>query len=547
MTRDQKLEQLQIMFKFLNTKEATKGETASLKHASHEETCQGIQYWIDQIKLLFGDVVWTQATQSLRDDGVDVLADFINSKLRIGFQVKSYNDINAKDFTSKVKSQITDSRKHNLDKLILVLAGDSTDKSQNEKMRGLTSELHEMDDYVAILQAEKVTIIIQAYRNKQHPLKLIQNLSSIDITEMLSQILSDENYAATITIKYDLQKKVDTEQYPFGITMNLKATDSKQIPSPEEIFKSINAGQEVKIEKENIECIKMYEKGNLVRTVQPDYIVLRPEYPTFPVQLESVSDSGTVINSINLVLIRDKIEGKIVHLISEDINYPMVIELYINFDTNKITINYKIDLSKGDAIAKYNVVRFIASTRDATKVRLMGEQNKTLLDFDPVNLKLDPKSIDNETLEIYRTLALVQEKTGENVNLPEQIMYKDFQNLLHIAEVMRTGRLEVKDFKVTISLPKSEAPKLLEEYLTKSKIVFPRLSLVHNVNIFGREIPLGELYIDKAEMKPQISIEEFKKRIEEVQESGRVNIPLVSVPESKPVLNYPKFQQVPHA
>lgn len=538
-----KANQLVLMFKFMNAKDVAKEDTVMLKEISHEETSQAMHYWIDQIKLLFGDVVWVQQTQSLRDDGVDVIADFINSQIHVGFQIKSHYDINRNDFTIKVKSQITDSRKHGLDKLFLVLAGDSIDKSQCEKMNGLASELHETDNYVIVIPAEKTVTIVQAYRNKQHPLKLISNLNAIDLTQTLSQLLSDEEYTATVSVKYDTKNKVDTKKYPFGFTMNLKATDPAKMLSWEEIRNRLSVGQEVRIEKEIIESLEMYEKGKLVRNIQPDYIVLRPEYDKYYIILESINDIGEVIESLKLVLVRDKLEKKAAHLITDNTNYPLRLELYVNAETNKITFSCKIDLSKGTAISRYEVLRFMNSTKRTDKIRLaFANENRSLFEFKSTNLKLDLPLLDDLTVKIYGALALLQEKTGENIDLPEEGTNEQLEELLNISYMLTTGKVELKDFRVTISLQKTEASRLLSDYEIKGKMVVPRISLIYDANIFGRKVSLGQAHIDKPEMKPEISINELKERIDEAEESSDVEISLLSMPDTRPILNFPKFQ-----
>ena len=61
--------------------------------------------------------------------------------MRIGIQVKSYGDIQKKDFSSQVPLQIFESEKHGLSKILLALAGDLTDKSQEQKVRRMISEI----------------------------------------------------------------------------------------------------------------------------------------------------------------------------------------------------------------------------------------------------------------------------------------------------------------------------------------------------------------------------------------------------------------------
>jgi hypothetical protein len=58
----------------------------------------------------------------VNDHGVDIILKGISSGLGVGFQIKSDGDLRAKDFTIKLKGQITDSRKYALELLVIVFA-----------------------------------------------------------------------------------------------------------------------------------------------------------------------------------------------------------------------------------------------------------------------------------------------------------------------------------------------------------------------------------------------------------------------------------------
>ena len=49
--------------------------------------------------------------------------EFVSSKLKIGFQVKSYGDVQEKRFHKNVNAQIAESQRYELRKLIIVIAG----------------------------------------------------------------------------------------------------------------------------------------------------------------------------------------------------------------------------------------------------------------------------------------------------------------------------------------------------------------------------------------------------------------------------------------
>jgi hypothetical protein len=98
-------------------------------------------------------------------------------QVRFGIQIKSYKDIQKKSFAGQVHEQISRSHKHNLSKLMLAFAGDMNDMSQNPKVSGIVSEIHQNkgdNDYVIVIPPQQVLTIYRAYKEQQHPLKFIK-------------------------------------------------------------------------------------------------------------------------------------------------------------------------------------------------------------------------------------------------------------------------------------------------------------------------------------------------------------------------------------
>lgn len=81
-----------------------------------------LKYWLESSPNVFPEVVKIDDIDGVNDHGVDIILEGISSRLRIGFQIKSDGDLKAKDFTIRLKGQITDSRKYALDLLVIVFA-----------------------------------------------------------------------------------------------------------------------------------------------------------------------------------------------------------------------------------------------------------------------------------------------------------------------------------------------------------------------------------------------------------------------------------------
>lgn len=70
-----------------------------------------------------------------------VYVNFLTSSIQFGFQIKSAGDIKAQKvrFQQSVLAQISESKRHGIDRLIIGFAADLTSKSNAQKVRGILS------------------------------------------------------------------------------------------------------------------------------------------------------------------------------------------------------------------------------------------------------------------------------------------------------------------------------------------------------------------------------------------------------------------------
>jgi len=132
--------------------------TAGFRGKKHKELLSILQVVLEAH---FGARVQVSIFQSLGDAGCDIGLLFHAEGLKYGIQVKSHGDIGKNDFAKDTLAQIQDSRRHGLGQLYLVLAGDLTDLSQEQKVRGLDSRISQMkDDYVTVVPPEKAWMLL---------------------------------------------------------------------------------------------------------------------------------------------------------------------------------------------------------------------------------------------------------------------------------------------------------------------------------------------------------------------------------------------------
>ena len=106
-----------------------------------EELDNALEYWLDQSKMIFGEVGKIEKTHGPQEVGIDLSLNLLQSNFRFGVQIKTYHDITKKDFVMKVLAQKSQSLRHGLSKYLIGFAADMTDNKQKLKVQFLTSEL----------------------------------------------------------------------------------------------------------------------------------------------------------------------------------------------------------------------------------------------------------------------------------------------------------------------------------------------------------------------------------------------------------------------
>ncbi|MBA4192560.1 MAG: hypothetical protein C0467_31720 [Planctomycetaceae bacterium] len=104
--------------------------------------------------------------QSLQDSGCDLSVEWGGTKY--GVQLKSYADVSGDDFAGTTLIQIQDSRSNGLKRLYVLLAGDLTDRSQIQKLRGFESRVSRMNDpYIVLVSPERLRTLLFGTMTKQ--------------------------------------------------------------------------------------------------------------------------------------------------------------------------------------------------------------------------------------------------------------------------------------------------------------------------------------------------------------------------------------------
>lgn len=496
---------LEILSRLFDVKPSTIEETKTLIDVSHNEICNSIQYWISQCTLLFSEVVDIQQNQSLGDDGIDVIVNFLSSKIKIGFQAKSHGDIEKKDFSKDTLAQIQRSKTHDPKHLFVLFSGNLDNPSQLQKIRIIQSELDKIKDgYTICIAPEKVVTIIKAFRDGIHPIKLSTiTKDPTALMEAISEALTDDLYKTRVSIEYKSKKEPKKEEYPYEMKLNLKIPkkDGKYNSPWEAIRNSHVIGESVKIDDDIIEKLTVLKEGKIIFDGKPNGVTISPEKPTLPsIKIEVYNEGGKKMDaSDEIILVRDKIEGNLIYLSNVDKSCP--IQLMLINDAVKNTVNFRITYRPfgSDIATAYKSEKFFTNLQKASKIMIIkSDTNQQILSTQKI-----PKTEEVSTgwLKFLEEILIIENLTGEKIVLPNSMTDKDFNDALDVADLIKNRERTIKSIKFDAVLKKDIIRQIIEEYKLSNKITSMKMSQHLKADVFGKEIDLGLGHFENLELE----------------------------------------------
>ena len=490
------------LVKLFDVKSASDEETKIFNEISHDELCKAVEYWIDQTRLIFGEPVLTYQNQSLRDSGVDVSINLVTSKINFGFQVKSHGDIDEKDFSQKVNAQITQSKKHDLAKLVVALAGDLTDSRQKEKVRGIISEIKQQkgdNQYVIIIPPEKLVSIYMSYKNKEHPLKSI-NLDvsdAIKLTSGISESLSDERRRARVSLSIEyLETESHKDEHFQKFKMDITTEDTDLI---DKIERMPITGEKITLDK--VKNIKIFDGDKLVKKIEPvGEVIMKPTLvePIFTIQ--TLSENNSILMSLDNLPFERKIVGKEVHYLRKDReNHSLDLKL-IFASEKEMLIDASITF-KGDVVELQNAVNFIQSLKTGKKSKFIDVETGISGVFDIPKSATLPE-FPKEVLEVLPMLVTIQENTGIRIEFPKTLTNEEFNAIKRLVKIIETGKVPV--LRVKFKTDKETALTIIDRY-KKETLADSSLILNGHYNILGHQILTNStLLLSKMRLKEDL-------------------------------------------
>lgn len=516
--------------------------TSVFEGISHGNLCSAFQYWVDQVKMLLGEPVEVKITQSLRDDGIDIIVELLQTEQKIGIQVKNWRDINSSDFTSKVMSQISYSRKHGAKELYVALCGDLMSPSQAEKIRGLISNISEMkDNYVKVISPEKAITIYQCYIKKQHPITLIKG--SKEITQLLlglAKSLSDEYFSASVSLKFEAKEIPSPETHPFKLDLKLKGTEKERpLKSVDLIRRAIYLREEVTLPAEEIEDLIIQRGKEVVHRGRPQKLVIKPEKKFLPpVIFQVIDEKGRPGSSLeNIIFERYVSPDKKVTLVTSDDNLPAKIVLTMDSQSMKAKMKYDFDIASSDVEQFLGFYRFMAALKATKTVQILKQEDRSVLTIGRIP-DVQFEAEDEGYMRIIEDLSLIQRKTGTRIPVPIRIEASDAETIINTARLLKDGEHALAHISFTSDTSKIGATTLLNELKRKGKVENMVLRLKPLIaNILGNRVIVGDVRVEVPEAVPTRSLNDLEKDIELVHEDGKVSIDLKSAGTEKPTMH----------
>lgn len=506
---------INILTKLFDVESIDESETIRFKtnHIPHAKLCRIIEYWIDQCKSLFGEPVTITQTQSLRDAGVDLIVELITSKIKFGFQIKSYGDVNEKKFHKNVNAQIAESRRYNLTQLFIGIAGNLTDeKKQGQKIRGLIAELKQnKDDYLHIIPPEKLLTICDTYETKKHPLGIVMLdlKEGFEITEGLSRSLSNEKRKVHVSmdIHYpDIPKQNNDKIAKF--TLKLEKTDLDLLDRLEKLHIT---GETIEFTKDQVQQFEiegtnwLHDKGTFQSlTVMPtenyDYVTLH-----------ILDDKDEIIFSLEELKFGNRGVGEESHVTLRDENQK-ALSLLLKISKTEINFSCGVNFFDVDLEQLRQAIEFRQSLEKCKKMQILIPEKNMTSDLEM------PKSaeftkLDEGLVRLSDALLVIQQKTGMKFKIPEEILIEHMKEIITTGHLLREETVSANEIHVT--LQKQDAIKFLK-MLEKPKSA-SEYAIQEHQKILDKEIIL----ISKYMLGDFVLKEELKNKINEIEKSDK--------------------------
>ena len=477
---------VQTLAKLFDIESASDYDTEYFKknNVSHAKLMCIIEYWIDQSKLIFGEPVTIRKTQSLRDAGVDFIMEFVSSKLKIGFQVKSYGDVQEKGFHKNVNAQITESQRYELRKLIIVIAGNMNDeKFQGQKIRGLIAELEQRtDDYISVIPPEKTLPICQAYKTRRHPLSLVMLdlQDAFKIADGLSKSLSNKNRKVSISIKtnyLNVPKQQDSRDMRFTLKLQ---------PDELDIFdrmENLNiTGEVLKFSKDHFSTFTVDGIDQLKNGFQKLEVMPSENYGKLTLNI--LDDREVLITELEELTFGMRMVGEEAYATLRDKKQKSLL-IKLHFVNDIVKISFGINYHDVELNQIRQAIEFMKALEEGKWIRMLIPDCGVDSKF-PVPRNTTSSVLDQVTIQLVDALLVIEERSGIKLRIPEKLSGKEIDQIVKISELVTE---EVFPLMLTsMQLSTNDARSFVGLFKRSAK--YSEFTIPQVISVLDKKIPI---------------------------------------------------------
>lgn len=483
----------------LNSVSSEVEETYNFRNISHLELCRAVKYWIEQLRILFGESISVEIVHGYNEDGIDLFIDLLNEKqIRFAVQIKSYEDIKDKHLNDAVHAQIGKSKKHILSRLVFAFAGDLNNETQEKRISIVLSEIHKInaiEPSISFVSPREFYTIYKVYKEKGYPVDYLNlNLNNIiTLANSISHALTNEKRKAIVSIKLEYPINHDNNAFKVSFSHGLKEEGLALLDRIE----NLKEGEHIVIPKDTLTEFNIYEGEEKIFDQISDLTIIKSSR-IIPISFYLLDPSDEVLNQLINIPFKKNIQGDsnqddVVILSQTDELQPLRIKIEIKrIDKEKkidrFGFSFDVEVQRNDVVNVLSAFEFLRSLETATSLKCTTENNQTIVN-QPIKFK---GNIDPKVYDLFKRLSEIQKVTGTVLKLPDDfsISWEQNNEINEILGAIRTGKIEDLDVNCEMELSRITALQIIDNI--KKKNYTMEIPYKYQFNILGKEINLGD-------------------------------------------------------
>lgn len=504
-------------------------ETKQFKGVPHDNILYAYKYWLEYLRLLIREPFTIEILQGLQDAGVDLIIKFLKSGSKIGIQVKSYQDLNRPNFQQEVMSQISHSKKHGLEKLLLIPCGDLTNRSHNNKIPNLMSNVSQMnDDYVFFIQPQQSLPVYQCYISQKHPLSYLgRSKDVLDLFQGLGQIFSNDDYNARVHIdfKYKHPEKPIKKDDAHTVEIKFKPFRKGKPENPVDKFLQLyQLGEDVTFGSHDVEeLIVRYSDGRTTREKPSNFTMFKHKKSFGPVEFYPKNDKKNILKILQFKVEQE--DGNFTIWKSTKESFPWKVELIISKNGLKFSNTLNLSMCNFKHIAI--IQRFYMSL---AKNKILIIKNSPT--NDEIEIILPPDQIipfSEESLKNMENLEFIQDTLKQRIQYSMDSHDYDMALVSELSTFLRNKVIDKDPLDYTIECDKNESVKLIQEFKTNNfieKYTFTAKPML--VDLVGQRLEIGVVEIDMHKVQILNDLKELEENMLKLSDSETIDISIKS-------------------